>query len=63
VFSVQYETDLCTESGRNSFFKILKDLSVSPVDVTWLSELWVSYVLIVTCIVCSVPHYNSIVNQ
>ena len=37
MFSVQYERDLCTESGRNSVFKILNDLSVSPVDVTRLS--------------------------
>jgi hypothetical protein len=62
VFSVQYERDLCTKSGRNSVFKILNDLSVSPVDVTWLSEFWVSYVRIVTCIVFWAPHYNSIVN-
>ena len=62
VFIVQYERNLCTEYGRNFVFKMLKDVSVSPIDVTWLSEFWVSYLCFVTCIVCFAPHYNTIVN-
>jgi hypothetical protein len=69
VLALEKDCVLCAVRKRSLYriwpkfcFQNIERLSVSPVDVTWLSEFWVSYVRIVTYIVFWAPHYNSIVN-